>query len=240
MPSVRTMVVAGVSGALGAVLLVVLVLGRGEQRALLTLDQLQAEGGVVWFSQHAYERPAFEQEAERPARTVIESWTVWESGQRTAVYVASRDLDGTTLHRAQMVDGAVEPFPEPVDPRIEWPAQRGSDVGSGDVSCDAGHELVPGERSGSAMCVGPYPQPSSERVPNAFFPAWPVDLDVASVQREVRFNPNGGVSSVIHRATLEDGSVTDIASLRFRMTYLTLAEWDEIRETVFGDVAGAG
>ena len=240
MPGVRTMVVAGVSGVLGAVLLAVLVLGRSEQRALLTLDQLQAEGGVVWLSVDSYERPPFELGAERPARTIQETWTVWEPGESPVAYLATRSIDGTHVSRVRAVGGEFTHYPTLTDSDIDWPRQGGGLVGVDAGFCEEGLEPMPAERTGSVLCVGPYPRPSGDRAPSAYFPAYPVDLDVESVRKEVRIDRDGATTSIIHRATTEDGSTVVIASLRFRTSYVTLVAWDEIRETVFGDAVGAG
>jgi len=235
----RVLVSAGVAGVLGAVLVAVLVLGSGDRTEALTIDQAQAEGGVVWVRADAYERPPFEG-SERSSRTVTENWTVWQPDEPRVAYLAVHTLDGRALTRFRVAgDGSASDVLFD-DLELDWPVPRGHDVGDGEPSCDPGVDLVPAERSGAVMCVTPYPQPAAGHTPSAVFPAWPVDLDVTSVRREDRYKANGGPASVIHRATLEDGSTIVIASLHFHTSVLTLAEWEEIRAIVFDDVVEAG
>ena len=225
-------------GVVAAALIAVLVAGRGGQAEVLTRHTLDDEGGVMWLRIKSYERPPFERVFNpRPERTIQETWTRFVRRTTPETIFANHTPDGVLLARSRIVGGSVEDRALEVGERRVWPRPRGHSVGiGGDPSYENdGLELVPSERQAVPMCVGPYSRPPTGSASSAAQPAWPIDLDVISVQQEVRFHPDGGPSSVVFRALLEDGSRVVIASRRYHFTVLPLSEWDAIEALVFGE-----
>jgi hypothetical protein len=237
----RSPLAGAIVGVLGAVVLAVLVLGRGGQAELLTFATLDDRPHVVWLRAESYERAPSDGVFEpRPEQTIEESWQRFDGRSTPETIVAIHTLDGVLLSRGRSVGGSAEPQTLETGDRRVWPRPQGrSGFGNFDGapswSCRYGLELVPSERHGVPMCVGPYARSATGSASSAARPAWPIDLDVISVRLELRFHPDGGPLSAVYRALLGDGSHMVIASQRYHVKILPLSEWDAIEELVFGE-----
>ena len=225
-----------IASVVGATLIAALVVGRGGQAEVLTRQTLDDEGGVMWTRIESYERLPFERVFNpRPERTIQQTWTRFAPDMGAETIFASHTIDGVLLARSRLVGGNVVDAARDVGERRSWPRPSGHSIGlGGGPVCDPGLELVPSERLGAPMCVGSYARPPTGAISSAGRPAWPIDLDVVSVQREVRLHPRGGPLSETFRALLEDGSHVVIASQRYHFEVLPLSEWDAIEGLVFG------
>ena len=227
------------AGTGGAVLIAVLVLGRGGQVEALTWETVDEEGGVLWLHIESYERPPFER-VFNPRRewTITDTWTRAEPRTSVEWIGAGHTVEGVLIGRGRSSEGG--PVPGDTfggEPR-EWPRPRGNSIGQGDGSCgevNEGLEPIPNGHEGAFICVGPYLRPRTGTSSGAGSPAWPIDLDVVSVQKEARFNARGGLESIHFRALLEDGSRVVIGSERFHLSVLPLSAWEGIEELVWGD-----
>lgn len=236
MLNARGLVVAGMGGMLGAVLVAVLVLGGDGRVEALSRESLDDEGGVMWMWVDSYERAPFGNEASpRHERTLRETWTRFAPGEGAVTIFASHTIEGELLARSRLVRGNVEDSWSGLGELRKWPRPRGHSIGlGGDVSCERhAPELAPA----GGLCVGPHARPETDSPLSAGMPAWPIDLDVVSAQREVRLHPDGGPLSETFRALLADGSRVVIASQRYHFTVLPLSEWDSIEALVFGNEA---
>ena len=236
----RVMLGGLLAGVGGAALIAVLVLGRGESVGALTWETLNEEGGVLWMHIESYERPSFEG-AFRPfhEQTISDTWSRAEPRTNTVVIFASHTLEGVMLVRSRITGGTATPQRWPGGEPRDWPRPQGPDIGKSDGRCDAfgsqGLEPVVGLREGETICIEPYPRPLAGTSSGAAEPAWPIDLDVVSAQKEVRLNAQGGLESIVFRALLEDGSRAVFASQRVHLSVLPLSEWEGIEELVWGD-----
>ncbi len=226
---------AGVGGAL---VIAAVVLGRGGQAEVVTWGTLQREGGVLHMRVENYEREPFERVFNpRPEWRIVERWDRF--GEGGGWITAAHSADGTLLFRARKVHGELEmetEFVSETEPR-DWPRVSGHSPGRPGLSCGepAAENVVQiaRPREGTVMCIEPYPRPATGSVSSAYEPAWPIDLDVVAVQKEVV----GGerLQSIQFRAILEDGSRVLIASQRYYYALLPLSEWEGIEELVWGD-----
>lgn len=239
----RSLLAAAIAGVMGAVLVAVLVLGRGGQAELLTFATLDDKSYVVWSRIESYERAPSEGAVHPRPQTIEETWQRLDRGTRPETIVAIHTLDGVLLSRGRNVGGLAEPEVVERAERRVWPRPQGHsgfDVPPGKTSwrCPGvwgGLELVPSERQDVPMCVGPYRRPAAGSASSAVRPAWPIDRDVISVQQELRLSPAGVPLSSLFRALLEDGSQVVIASQHYHVKILPLSEWDVIEELVFGN-----
>lgn len=227
------------AGVGGAALIAVLVLGRGESVGALTWETLDAESGVLWVHVESYERPPFKRVFNpRPERTIRATWTRVIPGSGPEWIGAGYTPDGALIGgQRRTASGGISGDTRDGEVR-DWPTPRGDSVAKGDGSCDEINnqmEQLPSEPDGSFTCIEPYPRPTTGSSSSADHPAWPIDLDVASVRKEARFNGAGGLESVRFVASLEDGSEVLIGSERFHLSILPLRDWDYIEELVFGE-----
>ena len=233
------------AGVSGAVLIAVLVVGRGGQAEGLTWETLDEEGGVLWMRIEQFERVPFGGIGPAREGQVQETWTRFERGTAPTVMSVVHSLDGTLHGRTRLTrdDDSGEQVAESelgleVEGR-EWPRPRGHGIGQGDSSCPGfwpgSARQVAGIRQGTTMCIEPYVRPTNDGRPIGYYPMWPNDLDVASIQKETWFDARGGLESILFRALLEDGSRVVIGAQRFHLSVLPLSEWEGIEELAWGD-----
>lgn len=246
----RSLLVAAIGGVLGAVLVAVLVLGRGEHAESLTLADLDDEGGVMWVHIEVFERPLYPGESRAlPERYVQELWLQSEPGAPYRSISALHSLDGVLFSRTSTGDpDGANTFPTSDEPR-HWPSPRNQTIEwtegfnfggtTEEELLGRGLTQVPEPRAGTVMFVGPHPRLARRFGSTAGAPAWPIDLKVVSIEEAVVLTDTFQPLSIHFRALLEDGSRVVIASQRYHFTILPLSEWDEIEALVFEDEPGA-
>ena len=194
---------------------------------------------MLWRQVESYERPSFKRVFNpRTERESRQGWTRYEAGEAVDSISIGLSIDGILTWHHRRTDPGAPNDPASMGERRSWPRPRGPSAALGDGSCgevDERMERVPSEGKGPFMCIGPHPRPATGTRGGAGSPAWPIDLDVESIQKEARFNPQGGLESITFRALLEDGSRVVIGWERFHITLLPLSEWEAIEELVYGE-----
>jgi hypothetical protein len=233
-----------VAGVCGAVLVAALVLARGGQSELVTLEQFQNEGGVAYVRAELFMRQSGTVGTFGPQ--VFESWYRNE-GDGVEIILANHTLDGVLLGRGRGSQDDIESETVEDGRVVAWPRLAGYGTATpGDMSAEdlaevvalmreQGLEQVASLRDGTLRFVGLYPRLTAGTTPTPGHPAYPSDLDVVTVEQEWLFGPNLGQQRIRFQAILEDGSRVLIASRRHDYSLLPLSEWDAIEELVWGN-----
>jgi len=243
MVSGRVLLGAMVAGVSGAVLVAAVVLARGGQSELVTLEQFQDEGGVAYVRTEFFMRQSGTIGALGPQ--VLEAWYRNEGGG-VEVILANHTLDGVLLGRGRgsqddiesetVEDGLIVAWPRPTRYGTTTPGDMSAEDLAEIVALmsEQGLEQVASLRDGTLRFVGVYPPPAAGTTPTPGHPAYPSDLDVVTVEQEWLFGPSLGQQRIRFQAILEDGSRVLIASRRHDYALLPLSEWDAIEELVWG------
>lgn len=246
------------AGVGGAVLIVAVVLGRGDAAEVtLGFQTLGTEGGVLHTRTEVFERenPYRRVRNALPERRIEESWMriIPGSGELMSVR-AAHSPGGVLLSRGHMTvtpgdppntDNLNEHVPN--GPVLDWPRSRSANLvfppeaGVGvratmEAQIASGElELLSGPREGTIMLVGQHSPERTDVAPDAVTRAYAGDLDAVEILSELVLTEHYQALSQHYWAVRADGSRVLIASRLFHVSLLPLSAWEEIEELVWGN-----